>query len=417
MKRSRSSTKYPAHERFLEELSDDLRIRRDEGRLRQLTEVSEVDSVRVRVRGVTAVNWCSNDYLGLSMHPELAAAAASSAATWGVGARASRLLSGTTSWHLRLEAALARWFATEAAIVYPSGYQANLGTLGSLLSSQDIVFVDRLAHASLIDAARASRATLRVFHHNDVAHLARLLQRTSAGRRRMIVTEGVFSMEGDRAPLADLLAVATTHEALIYVDDAHGAFVLGQQGRGAPEAAKLAHAPFLYMGTLGKALGCQGGFVVGPRKLIDFLRNQARTFIYTTALAVPVVAAAVTALEVLEREPQRRANLWNVAGFLRARLAALSGSNGVATDDQPCSHIVPVIVGSSKLSCELAEWLLKRGLWAPAIRPPTVPEGRARLRLSLTALHTQSHIDELGDALEEGVRTFRMSPAFHGSGS
>ena len=203
-----------------------------------------------------------------------------------MGARASRLLAGSTRWHTRLEASLAAWFGSEAAIVYPSGYQANLGTLGALCSSRDIIFVDRLAHASLVDAARATRATLRVFRHNDPAHVAALLARAGGARRRFIVTEGVFSMEGDRAPLAELAELAESHDAMVYVDDAHGAFVVGATGRGTPEAAGLPQARFLYMGTLGKALGCQGGFVVGPTPLIELLRNRARTFIYTTALAV-----------------------------------------------------------------------------------------------------------------------------------
>lgn len=405
-----SPTTYPAHQRLLGELSDELQLLEHEGRLRRFTEIGAVSGACVELDGRRVVNWCSNDYLGLSTHPVLAEAAATAAKEWGVGSRASRLLSGTTSWHLRLEAALARWFGAEAAIVYPSGYQANLGTLGALLCPEDIVFVDRLAHASLIDAVRASRATLRVFRHNDASHLADLLARVPGSRRRLIVTEGVFSMEGDRAPLAELLAVAKTHDALVYVDDAHGAFVLGEGGRGAPDAAGLSCEPFIYMGTLGKALGCQGGFVVGARPLIDLLRNRARTFIYTTALAVPVVAAAVAALQMLEQEPERIARLWALADDLRMRLAALSDVSGPFATARPSSHIVPVITGSTELACELAGRLLERGVWAPAIRPPTVPEGTARLRVSLTALHTEPQIDELCRQLSGGFNAFRITP-------
>jgi 8-amino-7-oxononanoate synthase len=344
------------------------------------------------------VSWCSNDYLGLSTHPALAEAASRAAATWGIGARASRLLAGTTSWHARLEEALAAWFGAEKAIVYPSGYLANLGTLGALLSSQDAVFVDRLAHASLFDAARASRATLRVFRHNDVSHVAALLSRAKRVRRRLIVTEGVFSMEGDCAPLTALIEVAEAHGAMVYVDDAHGAFVLGQTGRGSPESAGVLHERFLYMGTLGKGLGCQGGFVVGPGTLIDFLRNRARTFIYTTALAVPVVAAAVAALDLLRAEPQRRTLLQARVRRLQERLTVPS-----ATPLSVSSHIVPVVVGQTQQALDLAGALWDRGLWVPAIRPPTVPEGSARLRLSISALHTEAHIDALAGALQEAL--------------
>ena len=390
-----------AHQRLLAELADELRVLEDAGLARRLTSLEAVHGPTVRIAGRELVSWCSNDYLGLSTHPALSESAASAAAEWGVGARASRLLAGTTRWHTRLEDSLAAWFGAEAALVYPSGYQANLGTLAALLSSGDAVFVDHLAHASLIDAARATRATLRVFPHNDVSCLADLLSRAHAARRRIIVTEGVFSMDGDQAPLAALLEVADGHEAIIYLDDAHGTFVLGQTGRGTPEAAGIPHERFLYMGTLGKALGCQGGFVVGPQPLIDVLRNRARTFIYTTALAVPVAAAAVAALDLLRAEPHRRELLHDRARRLHESLTRLH----LPALPAEMSHIIPVVVGLSQQALTLARQLWERGIWAPAIRPPTVPEGTARLRLSVTALHTDTHIDALADALQQALRS------------
>ena len=209
-----------------------------------------------------------------------------------------------------MEQQLAAWFAAQDALVFASGYLANLGALGALLSPQDLVVADRLVHASLLDAARGSGATVRVFRHNDPGHAAEVLARAGVrARRRLLVTEGVFGMDGDRAPLGELLEAAAAHDAMIYLDDAHGAFVVGAAGRGSPEAAGIAHERFIYMGTLGKALGAQGGFVVGPRALIDYLRNRARTFIYATALAIPVAAAACEALRVMEDEPQRRSVL------------------------------------------------------------------------------------------------------------
>ena len=418
---SSASTLLTAHERLLRELSDELRLIEADGLLRRLTALESVEGPLVRIDGRLLVCWCSNDYLGLSTHPALAEAAANASKTWGIGARASRLLAGSTSLHRTLEAALAAWFGTEAALVYPSGYLANLGTLGALLSPQDAVFVDRLAHASLFDAARATHATLRIFHHNDPAHLATLLSRSGRGRRRLIVTEGVFSMEGDTAPLAELVEVAEAHDAIVYLDDAHGAFVCGATGRGTPEAAGIRLDRFLYMRTLGKALGCQGGFVAGSRTLIDFLSNRARTFLYTTALAVPVVAAAVEALDVMTREPQHLERLHARARRLHQRL---NGSRGTPSSHPPSLfelrsgsapravqgratglpvglHILPIVVGGSREATDLARRLWDRGIWAPAIRPPTVPEGTARIRLSVTALHTDPQIDQLGCALEE----------------
>ena len=393
-----SPTILSAYEQLLSELAEELGALARKDLCRTCTTIERVDGPLVRIAGHELVSWCSNDYLGLSQHPALAAAAAQAAAEWGVGARAARLLAGTSRWHTRLEERLAAWFGTEAALVYPSGYLANLGTIGALLSSRDAVVIDRLAHASLFDAARGSRATLRVFRHNDIEHLATLLARSHGGRR-LIITEGLFSMDGDAAPLARLLEVARTHGALVYLDDAHGAFVLGPTGRGTPEAAGLSHQDaFLYMGTLGKALGCQGGFVVGPRTLIDFLRNRARTFIYTTALAIPVAAAAVAALELLDREPCHLERLRMRVASLQGRLERCSIGQGLPMAVR--SHIVPLVVSETRRALALAQHLWEYGHWAPAIRPPTVPEGRARLRLSVTAGHTDTQIESLVVALE-----------------
>jgi 8-amino-7-oxononanoate synthase len=352
------------------------------------------------VGGRELVSWSSNDYLGLAGHPALAEAAGDAAGAWGIGGRASRLLAGTSRWHLRLEAALASWFQTEAALVFSSGYLAKIGVLGALAAPGDVIAIDRLAHASLFDAARATRAAVRVFRHNDASHALRLLQSGRPSARRFIVTEGIFSMDGDSAPLAALADAAARAGAVIYLDDAHGAFVAGAAGRGTPESAGLPHADFLYMGALGKALGCQGGFVAGPATLVDFLRNHARAFIYTTAPAVPVMAAAVRALELLAQEPERRDMLHARAARLHRKLCALPG---VAIP--PASHILPVVIGDTPRVSSIAERLSAAGHWAPAIRPPTVPDGTARLRLSATALHTEAQIDALADALQEALRS------------
>lgn len=390
-----------AYERLLARLSEELGAMDDRGLRRRLIPVEAIHNPLVRIGGRELVSWCSNDYFGLSTHPAVVEAAGKAAAEWGVGGRASRLLAGTTRWHTRLEEALASWFGAESALVYPSGYLANLGALGAVLSSADAAFVDRLAHASLVDAVRATGSTLRVFRHNDIGHLESLLSSCKGARLRVVVTEGLFSMEGDRSPLEAIAGLARRHGALVYVDDAHGAFVLGPSGRGAPEAAGVSQQQLLYMGTLGKALGCQGGFVIGPRTLINFLQNRSRTFVYTTALAVPVVAAAVAALECLARDPGRRALLQDRVRRLHDRLGPIQTRLGGQSPSP--SHIMPILVGEPRRALDLAQHLWDRGMWVPAIRPPTVPRGTARLRLSISCLHTDEQVDGLAQALQGGL--------------
>ena len=404
-----TATSFPACEQLIRQCEESLQELRERDLLRTLTTIEEIAGCRVRIDGTWKVSWCSNDYLGLSVHPRVVQAACEAAKRWGIGARASRLLAGSTALHAQLEARLASFFGTESAIVFPSGYLTNLGTLATLLGPGDVVVVDRLAHASLIDACRASRATLRVFHHNEADHAASILMKYPEARRRLLVTEGVFSMDGDAAPLSALSEVARTHDALLYLDDAHGAFTVGSTGRGSPEAAGVSHQAMLYMGTLGKALGCQGGFVAGPASLITLLQNRARTFIYATALAVPVIAAAVEALRVIEEEPAIRTRLAENAQLLHARLSSPAdlgagrGKRNRLHRDRAPSHIVPVIVGSAPRARDLSSRLWQRGLWAPAIRPPTVPEGTARLRLSLSALHEADQIEELAQSLRDAL--------------
>ncbi len=385
-----------AYDRLIRDLAGELDALAAAGLERTCRVIDAVDGPEVVLEGRRVVAWCTNDYLGLSTHPRVTQAAAAAAAAWGAGSRASRLLAGTTSIHARLERALAAWHGTEAALVFPSGTQTNAGLLAALLTRDDAVVLDRLAHASLVDGARASGARLRVFQHNDPAHAAQVLARLGARRRRLLVTEGIFSMEGDRAPLPDLLEAARAHGALLLVDDAHGAFVEGPQGRGSPDAWNLPVDGFLYMATLGKALGAQGGFVAGPRLLIDALISRARPFMYSTALAVPVAAAALAALQVLEHDSQPRADLAQRSAWLHEAL----GTAGLPRPPGP-SHIVPIILGESDRAVAASARLLARGHWAPAIRPPTVPRGRARLRLSLTARHTRVQIEDLTGALAD----------------
>ena len=377
-------------------IQEELQVLQQDDLLRTLTTIEEIHGPTVRIHGTWLVSWCTNDYLGLASHPRVIEAAIEAAKRFGVGSRASRLLAGSTRLHADLEDRLASFFHAESAVVYPSGYLANLGTLSALLGPQDVVLVDRLAHASLIDACRAARATFRVFRHHDVAHVAATLERYANARRRLVVTEGVFSMDGDLAPLERLLEVAQRHDALLYVDDAHGAFAMGATGRGSPEALGVPHEAMIYMGTLGKALGCQGGFVVGPTPLIRLLQNRARTFMYATALATPVVGAAIEALRVLEDDASFRQRLADNVQRFHQSLSDLEGF-----DSRSPSHIVPIIVGSARRARELSSQLWQRGMFAQAIRPPTVPEGTARLRISLSALHTPEQLEMLSRLLHE----------------
>jgi 8-amino-7-oxononanoate synthase len=372
------------------ELADELEQLRAQHLFRTITSIDAVDGARIRVDGRWLVNFSSNDYLGLSQHPRLIEAAGEAARRWGIGARASRLLAGSTAVHAQLEAELAAWYRAEAAVVFSSGYLANLGAMRALLAPGDAVVVDRLAHASLIDACRASGARLLAFPHNDADALATVLSR-SRRRRCLVVTEGVFSMDGDVAPLPDLVRGAAARGAVVYVDDAHGAFVRGRAGRGSLEAAGVPADRVIAMGTLGKALGCQGGFLAGPAVLINLIRNRARTFIYSTALPPPIAAAALEALRLLRDDPAPRQRLvGNVSRFTRAmRAAGFRPTSG--------THIIPIVMGASASAA--AERVRQAGYFAPAIRPPTVPRGTERLRLSVTASHTHEQLDAFVTAL------------------
>lgn len=347
------------------------------------------------------VNFASNDYLNLAADPRLARASARAARRYGCGAGASSLVSGYLP-HLRsLERALANWEGTESALVFASGYVANLALITALANQDDVIFSDELNHASLIDGCRLSRASTHVYPHRDVNHLADLLKKEGGkGRHRFIVTDTVFSMEGDLAPLTDLLDLAERNDCLVIIDEAHATGVLGEEGQGlcSPTLVQAAPDRIVKVGTLSKALGCQGGFVCGPKVLIQYLINFARPYIYSTALAPPLAAAARRAVTLMRKEPDRRRRLLNLADHLRQRLRETSWTVG----DSHC-QIVPIILGASIRAMKLSARLQKEGFLAPAIRPPSVPEGTARVRISLTAGHTKEDVDRLVDSLRPSV--------------
>lgn len=388
----------PSFEAVLEaELADLATI----GRRRTCPEVVGLSRTTVAVSGEPRLSFCSNDYLGLAEHPALAAAAAAAAARDGFGASASRLVSGDLPAHRQLEEALARFFARPAALVFPSGYQTNIGVLTALAGPDDVIVSDALNHASIIDGCRLSRARIAVYPHADSDAAARLLEQAGPARRRLLVTESLFSMDGDAAPLAALDAAAKTHDAVLIVDEAHAVGVLGPRGRGLCAAAGI--VPDVLIGTLGKALATAGGFAVGSQVLREVLVNRARSFIFTTALPPPVAAAALAALELVDgpEGDQRRALLRAHAERLAAHLASLRPRGLAAPQPGPAagSPIHPFVVGTDAAALALSAELARGEIFVPAIRPPTVPVGSARLRITLSASHEPGDLDRLVLAL------------------
>ncbi|MDP2786700.1 MAG: 8-amino-7-oxononanoate synthase [Pseudomonadota bacterium] len=358
--------------------------------------------VRVTLDGKSYLSFSSNDYLGLANHPEIAAAAQHAAARYGVGAGAAHLLTGHHRLHHELEAELAEFVGLPAALLFSTGYMASLGVLPALLDRHGEVFEDKLNHASLVDAALLSRAKLTRYPHLDLAVLEQRLAASTA-QVKLIASDTVFSMDGDLAPLAELLALARRYDAWLYLDDAHGFGVLGERGQGAlallaglsntPNAV-LSDSRLIYLATLGKAAGVAGAFVAGSADLVEWLVNKARTYVYTTAQP-PLLAAAVSAsLKVIAADAWRREHLSVLTARLKTGLAGLPWP--LMASDTP---IQPLLVGGNAEALRLAEGLRARGILLPAIRPPTVPSGEARLRISLSAAHSLADVDELVDAL------------------
>jgi 8-amino-7-oxononanoate synthase len=362
-------------------------------RLRAPAELSGASRQRPTSGGIPLLSFCSNDYLGLAAHPALLRAAAEAGEREGFGAGAARLVSGDLPSHRGLEADLAAFLGREAALLFPSGYQANLGAVTALAGAEDLIVSDAANHASLIDGCRLSRATVVVYPHADAEAARTALRRPGSFRRRLLVTESLFSMDGDAAPLADLARVAAEADAILLVDEAHALGALGPGGRGLCAGAGI--SPDVLIGTLGKAFGAGGGFVAGPTALRQLLLNRARTFVFTTAPPPSVAAAARAALSLVsgpEGELRRRR--------LAARRDQLVSSLGGRLPEVP-GPILPLVLGSDRAALDAAATLRARGLFVPAIRPPTVPEGTARLRITLSSEHAQDEVERLATALRE----------------
>jgi 8-amino-7-oxononanoate synthase len=369
---------------------------------RHLSEIGTAQGPEIEIAGCRLLNFSSNDYLGLANDPRLREAAIVAINEFGVGAGASRLISGTQSPHLRLERALAEWKGAEAALCFSSGYAAALGTIPALVTKNDVVLLDKLCHASLIDAAKLSGARLRIFPHNNLRRLESHLEwarREHTGKRVLIVTESVFSMDGDRAPLRDLVQLKKQFNALLMLDEAHAVGVIGPHGRGLAAEDGVSDNIDVQMGTLSKALGASGGYICGSRSLIEWLINRARSFIYSTAPPPAIAAAGLAAVNFLSSSEgeERRLLLWQRITLIRKLLSPLTSH--VSPDENSGSAIFPWIVGDERAALDLAVALNSEGFLVPAIRYPTVPKGSGRLRITITAAHQEDQIEALCHAM------------------
>ncbi len=375
------------------------------GLSRRLRLVSGPQGPTVLIDGKPVLLLCSNNYLGLADHPSVREAAADAAMRWGVGAGSSRLVSGTMTVHRRLEERLADFKGSEACVLFGSGYLANIGVIGALAGRGDTIFSDELNHASIIDGCRLSRAEVVVYRHRDVEQLDWSMRRHGAGRR-LIVTDSVFSMDGDVAPLEEIVELADAHGARVVVDEAHATGNLGPCGRGAVAEAGLEGEIDVVVGTLGKALGSYGAYVCANAEMIRYLINTARSLIYSTAPPPPAVAGALAALTLLRERPHRVQRLRSNARTLRGALA----SEGFPV---PVSemHIVPLIVGDERTAMRLCQEAIERGVFAQAIRPPTVASGASRLRLTAMASHTGSELEMAASVFGEAARAIGLDPA------
>ena len=358
------------------------------GLYRRLRRVDGDQGPTLSIDGREVVNFSSNNYLGIANHPELAAAAKAAIDRYGCGSGASRLISGNMTLHEELENRLARFKGTEAALVFNSGFQANTGVISTLAGESDAIFSDALNHASIIDGSRLARAKIFVYAHNDLDQLETALSHAASFRRKLIVTESIFSMDGDEAPLMAIVELAEKYGAIVMVDEAHATGIFGAGGAGVVQKLGLGNRVLVQMGTLGKALGGFGAYIAGSRGLCDLLINRCRSFIFTTSLPPAVMAMAMAALDLVKREPERRQALWNNCRSLKEGLRSLGFELGASE-----SPILPLIIGDATECMRFSEKLLENDVFAQGIRPPTIPPGTSRLRITLMATHTREQIE------------------------
>jgi 8-amino-7-oxononanoate synthase len=369
---------------------------KEKGRYRFLRRLSTPQDARVVLDGTELLNFSSNNYLGLANHPAVVSALSAYAARYGVGSGASRLISGHMDVHAELEEAVARFKGAEACLTFSAGYMANLGILSTLAGPEAAIFSDELNHASIVDGCRLARCAVEVYRHGDASHLDDLLRRTGA-RRKIVVTDGVFSMDGDIAPLPDLVEVKDRHGALLVVDDAHATGVLEPGGRGSADFFGLSGRVEIRMGTFSKALGTYGAYLCSSRRMVDYFVNKCRPFIFNTGLPPAIAGATLAALDLLEREPGILAALGENIRAFRREMAA----RGRPVSSQ--TAIVPILVGGDTDTMEVSKALFDRGVFVHGIRPPTVPEGTGRLRLTLMATHTPEMLRTAADEIDRAL--------------
>ncbi|MFA6013801.1 MAG: 8-amino-7-oxononanoate synthase [Gallionellaceae bacterium] len=372
--------------------------RKTRGLLRSRRTLSSPQTPHIVVDGISYLAFSSNDYLGLANHPQLITVLQQGAQQWGVGAGAAHLVNGHFVPHHEAEQQLATFVGKPAALLFSTGYMANLGVVQGLVGRGDSVFADKLNHASLNDAMLLSRANIKRYRHGDLQQLTQLLEQTPSGRK-LIITDAVFSMDGDVAPLPELLALCEQHDAWLYVDDAHGFGVLGEQGRGSLAHFGLSSPRIIYMATLGKAAGVSGAFVAAPEVVINTLINQSHSYVYTTASPPALAVALIQSLKLIAHGDDLRAHLQQLIKQLREGLVGLPWQLMPSA-----TAIQPLLIGDNLQALQLSEALRERGIWVAAIRPPTVPQGTARLRITLSAAHCAADVDQLIEALHELAR-------------
>lgn len=391
------------------DLEQHLSALEDQGLYRRMRLISGPQGARVLLDGKPVLVMCSNNYLGLADHPRVREAAADAARRWGVGSSGSRLISGNMTVHRRLESQLAEFKGTEAALLFGSGYMANSGIIPALSQAGEVIFSDELNHASIVDGCRLSRAETFIYDHGDLEHLAWGL-RQARGRASLIVTDSVFSMDGDIAPLEGIVELANGHDVRVMVDEAHGTGTVGPDGRGVVAALGLTSEVDVIVGTLSKALGAYGAFAACDTQMARFLVNSARSFIYSTAPAPPVVAAAAEALEILVEQPRRVTRLRQNAEFFRRELARRGFEVAENTGDRSAPHIVPLVIGSPERAMKMSAEALERGVFAQAIRPPTVPDGMSRIRCAVMASHKPDELTAAAKVLQKAAIAVGFEP-------
>ena len=372
----------------LDWIENDLERIREKDLFRILTELETGQSPDITIDGKNYILLGSNGYLGLSVDPAVKEAAREALEKYGTGSGGSRLVSGSTDLHRELEDRIARFKKTEAAILFSSGYLANVGTISSLVGEGDVVYSDELNHASIIDGCRLSRAEIKIYPHLDTGRLESLLREDSGRKcRKLVVTDTVFSMDGDVAPLKEITDLSEKYGAALMVDEAHATGVLGKRGSGATEYFGVEERVPVVMGTLSKAVGSLGGYVAGSRHLVDFIRNRVRSYIFDTSLPASSLAASIAAIRIIENEPERRERLWSLIHRFKNGIESM-GLKVMPSD----SAIVPVLVGEAAPALRFAAVLRERGVYTPAVRPPSVPPGMCRIRVTLMATHTEEQI-------------------------